>query len=166
MADNLQSIEGDNRQAEDIRQFVAFRLGQEDYAVDILQVQEIIRLENITWLPRKPSYVLGVINLRGEIIPIIELRTKFGLKGIAATRATRILVTQIAGKLVGLVVDLVHEVLDVLVSQIDNEPELLSADRRMAQYVKGIAKLDKRIFIILDLEKILTKEERADISGT
>ncbi|MFO1470791.1 MAG: chemotaxis protein CheW [Turneriella sp.] len=157
--------ETENRLAEDIKQFVAFRLGQEDYAVDILQVQEIIRLENITWLPRKPAYILGIINLRGEIIPIVELRTKFGLKGIPATKSTRILITQIEGRLVGLVVDMVHEVLDVLQSQIDTEPELLNADRRVVQYVKGMAKVDKRIFIILDLERILTREEQANLSG-
>lgn len=165
MRDSFQSNSDVEKSAEQAHQFVAFRLGQEDYAVPILQVQEIIRSENITWLPRKPAYVLGVINLRGEIIPIIDLRTKFGLKAILATRTTRILVTQINGRLVGLVVDLVHEVLDVAENQIDLEPEILHADRRLARYVKGMAKVEKHIYVILDLQRVLTKEESNDLSG-
>jgi len=150
----------EGRLAEDVRQFVAFRLGQEDYAIDILNVQEIIRFEEVTWLPRKPAYVLGIINLRGEILPIISMRTKFALKSIAADRHTRILILKISGKLIGFVVDAMHQVLDILPTEIDREPDVLNSDRKMIQYVEAIATHQSKIYIILNVEKILSKDEQ------
>lgn len=159
------TTEDESKLAEEIKQFVAFRLGEEDYAVDILEVQEIIRFEEVTWLPRKPSYVLGIINLRGEILPIISMRTKFGLKSSAPDRHSRILILKITDRLIGFLVDTVHEVLDLLPNEIDREPDVLNSDRKMIQYVEAIATRADRIYVILNVAKILTKDEQEVVTS-
>ena len=144
-------------------QFVIFMVAGEEYCLDILKVQEIIRMVSITWLPRKPSYIIGVINLRGEIIPIVDLRTKFGIEKKAYTKFTRILIVQIEERLVGMVVDKVEEVKVFLDKQIENEPDMLST-ARSSNYINGIAKIEKRVIIILDIERVLSKDDVISIS--
>src|SRR5579872_5310135 len=100
-------------------QIVSFRLGNEEYGVDISQVQEIIRMVEITHVPRAPRFMEGVINLRGQLIPIIDLRTRFGMPRIEATKDTRIIVTEIGSKRVGIVVDSVSEVINIPIENVE-----------------------------------------------
>ena len=139
-------------------QYVIFRVEQEEYCVEILKVQEIIRMVPITWLPRKPEYIIGVINLRGEIIPIIDLRLKFGLGKKDYSKFTRILIAQINEQLVGMIVDAVEEVLMLQSDQIEHEPEMISSSRS-SDYIQGIAKIEERVIIILDIARVLSRDD-------
>jgi purine-binding chemotaxis protein CheW len=147
--------------------YLTFRLANEEYGIEIMKVQEIIGLMPVTQVPRVPDYVRGVINLRGRIIPTIDLRTKFGLERIADTEKTCIIVVEILsvkGKVsVGIIVDEVAEVLDVGADEVDRAPEFgtsLSMDFILAVgIVKGGVK------ILLDIDKVLTFEEAKAVQG-
>jgi len=89
----------------ELRQFISFSVGDEEYGLELLRVKEVIRVREITWLPKAPSFVKGIINLRGDVIPIIDLRDKFGLEAKEATAMTRVIVVEVDGKLMGMVVD-------------------------------------------------------------
>ncbi|MCB1174344.1 MAG: purine-binding chemotaxis protein CheW, partial [Leptospiraceae bacterium] len=125
------------------QQHVVFVIEKEEYCIDILQVQEIIRMTPVTWLPHRPPWIIGVLNLRGEIIPVIDLRIKFGLPKKEYTRFTRILIGQLSDKQVGVVVDAVNEVISLQSGQIDAAPGMVSHNRK-TEYIKGIAKLEER----------------------
>ena len=139
-------------------QVVSFRLGSEEYGVDIAQVQEIIRLVEITHVPRAPKFMEGVINLRGQLIPIIDLRTRFGMQRIAATKSTRIIVTEIGKKRVGMVVDCVSEVLNIPVDNVEDAPEMIAGVG--TEYIQGVGKMDERLIIMLDLTMVISGEEK------
>lgn len=140
------------------RQLVVFQLGAELYGVEIARVHEIIRLVTITRVPRSPSFVEGVINLRGRIIPVVDLRRRFGLAIAAHTRATRIVVVELGDQVIGMVVDGVSEVLSVQDSIVEPpSPVVAGID---SEYLRGIAKLPDRLVILLDLDRILAREER------
>ena len=139
-------------------QFVIFVIEDEEYCIPILEVQEIIRMAPITWLPRRPEYIIGVLNLRGEIIPVIDLRIKFGLPKKEYTKFTRILIGQIGEKRVGIVVDLVNEVISLLSENMEAAPGMVAKNKN-TEYIKGIAKQDERVIIMLDLAKVLAHEE-------
>ena len=143
------------------RQLVVFQLGAELYGVDIARVHEIIRLQSITRVPRAPSFVEGVINLRGKVIPVVDLRRRFGLPTSEHTRATRTVVVEIGDQVVGIIVDSVSEVLRVSVSTIEPpSPVVAGID---SEYLHGIAKLPERLVILLDLDRVLAREERRAI---
>ena len=133
-------------------QVVAFKLGGEEYGVDIGQVREINRLVPITRVPRVPTYVEGVINLRGQLLPIIDLRARFEMPRIAATRATRIVVAEIGARRVGVIVDSVSEVVQIPLEQVESAPEILAGVA--TEYIRGVGKLEDRLIILLDLTKI------------
>jgi purine-binding chemotaxis protein CheW len=137
---------------------VSFRLGSEEYGVDIAQVQEIIRLVEITHVPRAPHFMEGVINLRGQLIPIIDLRTRFGMQRTAATKSTRIVVTEIGSKRVGIIVDSVSEVLNIPLEHIEDAPEMVAGVG--TEYIQGVGKLRDRLIIMLDLTMVITTEEK------
>jgi len=138
-------------------QLVSFSLGNEEFAVDILKVQEINRMIDITKVPKSPDFVEGVINLRGKVIPIIDLRRRFGLNTQEHDKQTRIIVVDINGKTIGLVVDSVSEVLRLSSDTIEPPPPMVAGVD--AQYICGVGKLDNRLLILLDLNKILSSEE-------
>ena len=143
------------------RQLVVFQLGAELYGVDIARVHEIIRLQSITRVPRAPSFVEGVINLRGKVIPVVDLRRRFGLPTSEHTRATRTVVVEIGDQVVGIIVDSVSEVLRVSTSTIEPpSPVVAGID---SEYLHGIAKLPERLVILLDLDRVLAREERRAI---
>jgi purine-binding chemotaxis protein CheW len=143
------------------RQLVVFQLGAELYGVDIARVHEIIRLQSITRVPRAPSFVEGVINLRGKVIPVVDLRRRFGLPTTEHTRATRTVVVEIGDQVVGIIVDSVSEVLRVSTSTIEPpSPVVAGID---SEYLHGIAKLPERLVILLDLDRVLAREERRAI---
>ncbi len=142
----------------EIVQLVSFTLGEEEYGIDILRVQEINRMMEITHVPKCAYFVEGVVNLRGKVIPVLDLRKRFGLKA-ENTKETRIIVVDINGKMVGLIVDSVSEVLRLPKETIDPTPPVISTSVD-AQCIKGVGKLEDRLIIILDIEKFLTEEEK------
>jgi purine-binding chemotaxis protein CheW len=142
-------------------QVVSFKLGSEEYGVDIGQVQEINRMVAVTHVPRAPQFMEGVINLRGQLIPIIDLRTRFGMDRAEHTKSTRIVVTEIGTKRIGMVVDSVSEVLRLPLEQIEEAPDMISGVD--TEYIRGVGKLDERLIILLDLGKIVTGAEKRDL---
>lgn len=148
----------------DERQLVVFQLGAELYGVEIARVHEIIRLQSVTKVPRAPSFVEGVINLRGKVIPVVDLRRRFGLPTAEHTRASRIVVVEIGDQVVGIVVDGVSEVLRVNTATVEPpSPVVAGID---SEYLHGIAKLADRLVILLDLDRILAREERRALEAT
>lgn len=133
-------------------QLVVFSLAGEDFGVPIAQVREINRLVPITAIPKAPPSVLGVINLRGNVTPVMSLRERFGFPRDTSDEATRIVVSEVGAETVGFVVDAVTEVLRVDDSAIEAAPE--SAAGVAAEFIKGIGKVDDRLIIVLDLEKV------------
>lgn len=146
---------------DDMLQLVSFRLGGEEFGVDIMQVQEIIRMQNITAVPNAPDFVEGVINLRGRVIPIIDLRKRFGLDCKEHDKATRIVVVKVDEITVGLVVDEVSEVLRIPADTVEPPPPIVAGVE--SDYIKGVGKLDDRLLILLDLSKTLSKEEKRSL---
>jgi purine-binding chemotaxis protein CheW len=140
------------------RQLVVFQLGAELYGVEIARVHEIIRLQAVTRVPRAPAFVEGVINLRGKVIPVVDLRRRFGLASAEHTRASRIVVVEIGDQVVGTIVDGVSEVLRVNTAIIEPpSPVVAGVD---SEYLHGIVRLPDRLVILLDLDRILAREER------
>jgi purine-binding chemotaxis protein CheW len=144
-------------------QVVSFKLGSEEYGVDIAQVQEINRMVAVTHVPRAPVFMEGVINLRGQLIPIIDLRTRFGMPRAEHTKNTRIVVTEIGSKRVGMVVDSVSEVLRLPVDQIEAAPDMITGVD--TEYIRGVGKIEERLIILLDLAKIITGSEKRELEA-
>ena len=138
-------------------QMVVFRLEKEEFAVDINQVREVLKLSQVTPLPHSPHYIEGVINLRGEVIPVVDLRKRFELTDEKRGDKARVIIVEIQNSNVGLTVDSVTEVLRFSSAVIQAPPSRVSGTR--ADLVKGIAKISERLLIILNLEKVLTAEE-------
>lgn len=143
----------------EILQLVTFTLGNEEYAVDILKVQEINRMKEITRVPNSPDYVEGVINLRGKVIPVVSLRKKFGLDEIENDDRSRIMIMDIQGITMGLIVDSVSEVLRIPASTVEPTPPM--ASNISTEFIKGIAKMEDRLIILLDMDRLIGKQEEA-----
>ncbi len=144
-------------------QLVSFNIGSEEFGVDILKVQEINRMVEITRVPQAPGYVEGVINLRGKVIPIIDLRKRFSLELKEHDKNTRIVVVDIGGNIMGMIVDSVSEVLRLPADTIEPPPELVTGIN--SEYIKGVAKLDDRLLIFLDLSKVIDVGEIAAVAS-
>jgi purine-binding chemotaxis protein CheW len=138
---------------------VTFYLDREEYGVDVRQVQEIRRVGEITTVPRAPEFVRGVINLRGRILPVLDMKKKLGLGEVAASRTARIVVVRVRERLLGLLVDGASQVPKIPVSRIEPPPE--EVVERGGDYIRGVAKLDDRLIILVDLERLLAYELRA-----
>lgn len=135
------------------KQLVVFSLAAEAYGVDIGSIREIIRMQEITRVPRTPEFVEGVINLRGKVIPVVDLRKRFGFPASETTKDTRIVVVDIGGQDIGVTVDAVTEVLRIGVDRVEPPSSVITtAD---SDYLLGIAKLESRLIILLDLEQAL-----------
>jgi purine-binding chemotaxis protein CheW len=141
------------------KQIVVFELSGENYGVEIVNVYEIIRMQEITEIPRTPEFIEGVINLRGRIIPVIDLRKRFGLSCAEYSKSTRIIVVEVIGQTIGMIVDGVSEVLQIPVDSIEPPSPVISSSIE-TEYISGIAKMDENLIIMLDLEKVLSKEEK------
>ena len=138
-------------------QLVSFRLGQEEYGIEITKVQEIILVGKITRVPQTPDYIKGLINLRSTVIPIVDLRLRFGMAPEETTDESRIMVVNVAGKTIGIIVDAVSEVLRILHKQVAPPPPTVAGLGR--EYLTGLVKLENRLLIMLDIDKILGAEE-------
>ncbi len=141
---------------DELLQLVGFKIGEEEFAVDILRVQEIIKMIMMTKVPNTPDYVKGVINLRGRIIPVIDLRRRLGLKEKEPDQDSRIIVVEISENTIGFIVDEVSEVLRIPQSIIEPPPSMVGDVN--ANFITAVAKLENRLLILLDLEKILENE--------
>jgi purine-binding chemotaxis protein CheW len=146
----------DNVTANEELQLVIFRLAKEEYGLPITKVQEINRLVPITKLPQTPSFMEGIINLRGRIIPVIDLRKRFSLPADEQSEDNRIIIVEVNGQTVGIIVDAVTEVVRLAGASVEPPPPTFILD---AQYIHGVGKLDERLLILLDIDKILTSQE-------
>lgn len=147
--------------ADGMLQLVTFRLGPEEYAVDVADVQEIVRLTAITAVPRSAPHVEGVVNLRGRVVPVIDLAKRFGMPASPRAKTTRIVITLLAGRTVGMLVDAVSEVLRLPPDAVAPPPEALTIGLSEA-YVTGIGRLDDRLLFMLDLARVLSAEDVAE----
>lgn len=139
-------------------QLVVFQLVNETYGVDIAKVSEIRELQKITRVPRCPDFIEGIINLRGRVIPVVDLRTRFGLPAGERTANTRIVVVEIGGHTIGVIVDEVLEVLSVAGDAVEPTPPVISGLE--SDYLLGVAKLDDRLVILLELDRVLSRSEQ------
>lgn len=139
-------------------QLVSFHVGSEEFGLDILRVQEIIRVQQLTRVPNTQDCVDGVINLRGRIIPVVALRKRFGMEDIPHDKQTRIVVVEIQGTVLGFIVDSVSEVLRIPANTVEPPPRLGKVTR---EYVSGVGKLDDRLLILLDVDSLMHTEETA-----
>jgi len=143
--------------------YLTFRLGAEEFGVRVDKVREIMGVQEITAVPQTPDYLKGVINLRGKVIPVIDLRLKFGLEAIEYTQRTCIIVVQVHGEVslmqVGLVVDTVSEVLNLVGSDIENTPDFGS--QLTTPFILGMAKVKGKVKILLDIDRVVSAQEMA-----
>lgn len=137
----------------DLLQLVSFHVGGEEFGIEILRVQEIIRIQALTRVPNSPDFVDGVINLRGKVIPVIALRRRFGLEDLAHDKQTRIVVVEVNGTVLGFIVDSVSEVLRIPKETVEPPPRLGRVER---EYVSGVGKLDNRLLILLDVDRLMS----------
>ena len=158
-----QKQESFNGSSDELLQLVSFHIGSEEYGVDILKVQEINRMVDITKVPQAPHYVDGVINLRGKVIPIVDLRKRFSLEIKEYDKNTRIVVVDINGNILGMVVDSVSEVLRLPSNTIEPPPDIVTGIN--SEYIKGVAKLEDRLLIFLDLSKVIDFSEITSVTG-
>lgn len=139
------------------RKYIVFKLLDEEYGVEVQQVRSIERMQQITRVPQTPEFVKGIINLRGIVTPVIDLRTRFGLGQETRTETTRIIIVAVDDMEVGLIVDAANDVIDIRQDAIEPPPEVVGGIK--AAYVDGVAKLEDRLLILLNLDKVLNSEE-------
>lgn len=147
----------------EVKQFVVFGLDRETYGIDINLVREIINMQELTKIPKSAEYIKGIINLRGKIIPVFDLAGKFELESKPETKLTRIVVVEVRGLTVGMIVDVVSEVLRIPSEVIEPSSDMLVTSIN-EQFVEGIAKYSDRLVIILNLEKVLINSDM-DLAG-
>ncbi len=150
------------KQDTELLQLVTFSIGEEEFGVEILKVREIIRMLEITRVPRAPEFVEGVINLRGSVIPILDLRKRFGLVSKDNDKDTRIVVINIHNMTVGFIVDSVSQVLRIPANTVEPPPPVVAG--LDSEYIEGVGKLEDRLLILLDLDRLLSSEERDVLS--
>ena len=156
-----ESREGD---VAEVKQLINFTVGAEDYGLELLRVKEVIRMRQITWLPKAPSCVRGIINLRGDVIPIVDLRDRFGLERVEQTAMTRVIVVEVEGRLVGMVVDSASQVVRVPSDQFDPPPPMVGQGARA--FITGVGKMDGKLILTIDADGILRPDEMNQISSS
>ena len=145
------------------RQCVTFRLDAELYGIDVMQVQEVLRVTEVAPVPGAPSYVIGIINLRGNVVTIIDTRQCFGLPSREIDDSTRIVIIEAEKQTIGIVVDSVSEVVDVKPDDVETAPSVGNDDT--ARYIEGVVSRDKELLILVELNRLLTDDEWSDMSG-
>jgi purine-binding chemotaxis protein CheW len=143
-------------------QFVTFMLMEETYGINVMQVQEVLRVTEIAPVPGAPDYVLGIINLRGNVVTVIDTRTRFGLPSTELDDNSRIIVIESEKQVVGILVDAVAEVVELRESEIDVAPNV--GTEESSRYIQGVATREEGLLILVDLNKLLTDEEWQEIS--
>jgi purine-binding chemotaxis protein CheW len=146
---------------DELIQLVTFKLGSEEFGFDIFKVREINKMMDITQVPNAPYFVEGVVNLRGKVTPIIDLRTRLGMEKVERDKDSNIVVVEIDDKSVGLVVDKVEEVLRIPSNVTEPPPGMVAGID--SDYITSVAKLEDRLLILLDLEKLLSEKEKESV---
>lgn len=152
-----------NESEDKILQLVSFKLGKEEFGVNILKVKEINRMMEITTIPNSPEFIEGVVNLRGNIVPVIDLKKRLGLPSKEHDNSTRIIVVELKGKTVGFIVDEVSEVLRNDSSVTEAPPRIVAGID--SEYITSVAKLEDRLLILLDLDKMLIDKETVELES-
>ncbi|MEJ2423364.1 MAG: chemotaxis protein CheW [Candidatus Thiodiazotropha sp.] len=145
-----------------LTQFVTFILMDEVYGINVMQVQEVLRVTEIAPVPGAPSYVLGIVNLRGNVVTVIDTRKRFGLASTELDDSSRIIVIESERQVVGILVDAVAEVVELRENEIDAAPNV--GTEESSRYIQGVATQEDRLLILVDLNKLLTDEEWQEIS--
>ena len=158
----MTSLENIKKESSELLQLVSFMIQNEEFAIDILFVQEINRMLQITKVPNAPAFVSGVVNLRGRVIPVIDLRTKLGIEVKKHDKNTRIVVVEVKEKTVGFIVDAVKEVLRIPASITEPPPELVTGIN--SEFIMAVGKLEDRLITLIDIEKILSNSEAKSLS--
>jgi purine-binding chemotaxis protein CheW len=152
------------KSAEDpILQWVTFRLENESYGINVMQVQEVLRYTEIAPVPGAPPYVLGIINLRGNVVTVIDTRSRFALPNAETTDQTRIVIIEAENQVVGILVDAVAEVVYLRQSEIEPTPNV--GNDESAKFIQGVCHKNDELLILVDLEKLMSDEEWMEISG-
>ena len=145
------------------RQCVTFRLDDEIYGINVMLVQEVLRVTDIAPVPGAPGYVVGIINLRGNVVTVIDTRMRFGLSPREMDDATRIVIIEAEKQTVGMVVDSVSEVVNIYSNEIESAPNV--GNDETARYIEGVVSRGEHLLILVDLNKLLNDDEWADMSG-
>ena len=148
---------------DEIVQWVTFRLDNEKYGIRVMQVQEVLRMTEIAPVPGAPDFVLGIINLRGNVVTVIDSRKRFGLSEAEADDSTRIVIIEADNHVVGILVDSVAEVVDLRTSEIDAAPNVGNDDS--SKYIQGVSSKDKELLILVDVNKLLSDEEWEEVEA-
>ena len=152
----------ENMHSDPVIQLVTFRLQEESYGINVMQVQEVLRVSEIAPVPGAPSFVLGIINLRGNVVTVIDTRGRFGLPPGELDDASRIVIIESDEQVVGILVDSVAEVVELRQSQIDHAPNV--GNEESSRYIQGVSTREDGLLIVVDLNKLLTDEEWAEVS--
>ncbi len=142
-------------------QLISFAMSDEDYGVNIQTVKEVIRNRDINRLPKAPAFVKGVINLRGDVIPIIDLRKRFGMEQVEYNEMTRVIVVEVEGRSIGMVVDSVSHVIRLEEGQIEPPPPCVG--KVSEEYIKGIGKVEEKLIVLLKIDHVLSTEEKVEL---
>jgi len=153
----------DNAEIDPVLQWVTCQLEDEVYGINVMQVQEVLRLTEIAPVPGAPDYVIGIINLRGNVVTVIDTRRRFGLPQTEAGDSSRIIIIEANNNVIGMLVDSVAEVVYLHQSEIDTAPNVSSDDS--SRFIQGVSSRDKQLLILIDVNKLLTEEEISDYSG-
>ena len=146
-----------------ILQYVTFRLAEETYGINVMQVQEVLRYSEIAPVPGAPSYVLGIINLRGNVVTVIDTRQRFGLMTADTTDATRIVIIEVDQQVVGIMVDSVSEVVYLRQSEIETTPNV--GNEESAKFIQGVCNKNNQLLILVELNKLMSDEEWAEVAA-
>ncbi len=149
------------KMAEEALRWVTFRLENEKYGINVMQVQEVLRITEIAPVPGAPSYVLGIINLRGNVVTVIDTRSRFGLASVETDDSSRVVIIESEDQVVGILVDSVAEVVDLQPSEIETAPNV--GTEESAKFIQGVASHDGELLILVDLNKLLSDEEWSDM---
>ncbi|WP_372766086.1 chemotaxis protein CheW [Pseudoalteromonas sp.] len=148
---------------DEVLQWVTFHLGEETYGINVMQVQEVLRYSEIAPVPGAPAYVLGIINLRGNVVTVIDTRTRFGLNSAEVTDNSRIVIIEAEKQVIGILVDSVAEVVYLRSSEIDSAPNI--GTEESAKFIQGVSNRDGELLILVDLNKLLSDEEWDELSN-
>lgn len=163
MAEKQNQNAGANKADDEVLQWVTFKLDNETYGVNVMQVQEVLRYSEIAPVPGAPNYVLGIINLRGNVVTVIDTRTRFGLPSVEVTDNSRIVVIESEKQVIGILVDSVAEVVYLRTSEIDSAPNV--GTEESAKFIQGVCNRDKELLILVDLNKLLTDDEWDELTS-
>jgi purine-binding chemotaxis protein CheW len=157
---NSAAVAGSNDDA--VLQWVTFKLDNETYGINVMQVQEVLRYTDIAPVPGAPLYVLGIINLRGNVVTVIDTRSRFGLASADVNDATRIVIIEAEKQVIGILVDSVAEVVYLRRSEIDNAPNV--GTEESTKFIQGVSNRENELLILVDLDKLLSDEEWMELT--